>query len=130
MPTLDHYGAYLVSAFAVTVVVLAPPNLPPAANADAATTSAGVPVTLSVLANDTDPNGDPLTVTAVSGAVGCYWPAGSFFREPMPSEPPGEGSPSLEVEAAGAAATSSRNVAVGTKNSVPVTARLKSSSRS
>jgi Big-like domain-containing protein len=52
------------------VVVLPPPNLPPVANPDSATTSAGVPVTIAVLANDTDPNGDPLTVTAVSGAAG------------------------------------------------------------
>jgi Bacterial Ig domain len=53
-----------------TVVVLPPPNQPPSANPDAASTSAGVPVTITVLANDTDPNGDPLTVTSVSGAVG------------------------------------------------------------
>jgi hypothetical protein len=54
----------------VTVVVLAPPNQPPTANADTATTSAGVPVTIAVLANDSDPNADPLTVSAVSSAVG------------------------------------------------------------
>jgi len=54
----------------VSVVVLPPPNLPPVANPDSATTNAGVPVTIAVLANDTDPNGDPLTVTGVSAAVG------------------------------------------------------------
>jgi hypothetical protein len=47
-----------------------PPNLPPIANPDSATTNAGVPVAIAVLANDTDPNGDPLTVTSVSSAVG------------------------------------------------------------
>ena len=54
----------------VTVTVVPPPNLPPIANPDSATTNAGVPVAIAVLANDTDPNGDPLTVTSVSSAVG------------------------------------------------------------
>lgn len=42
-----------------------PVNQPPVANADSATTVAGVPVTLNVLANDSDPDGDALTVTGV-----------------------------------------------------------------
>lgn len=41
-------------------------NRNPVAVDDAATTLAGVPVTINVLANDTDPDGDSLTVTAVS----------------------------------------------------------------
>ena len=43
---------------------------PPVANADTATTIAGSPVTIPVLANDTDPNGFALTVTGVSNLVG------------------------------------------------------------
>lgn len=39
---------------------------PPVANADAALTQVGMPVTVNVLANDSDPNGDPLAVTAVT----------------------------------------------------------------
>src|SRR4029078_4209879 len=35
-----------------------------------ATTNAGVAVTIAVLANDSDPNGDALTVTGVTAAVG------------------------------------------------------------
>jgi hypothetical protein len=62
-----HGGAATGS---VTVVVLPPPNLPPLANPDSATTSAGVAVTIPVLANDSDPNGDPLTITAIGSAVG------------------------------------------------------------
>jgi len=50
--------------------VLPPPNQPPVANPDSAATSAGVAVAVAVLANDTDPNGDPLAITAVGGAVG------------------------------------------------------------
>jgi hypothetical protein len=41
-------------------------NQPPVAGDDAATTDAGVPVTINVLANDSDPDGDTLTVTAAT----------------------------------------------------------------
>ena len=48
-------------------------NQPPVANADSGySTSQNTALTIpgsSLLANDTDPNGDPLTVTGVSGAV-------------------------------------------------------------
>jgi len=64
----DGHGGTATTS--VTVTVVPPPNLPPVANADAATTNAGVPVTIAVLANDSDPNGDALTVTGVSAAVG------------------------------------------------------------
>jgi subtilisin-like proprotein convertase family protein len=47
-----------------------PTNSPPVANADVATTVAGASVTLNVLANDSDPDGDSLAVTAVSNVVG------------------------------------------------------------
>jgi hypothetical protein len=64
----DGHGG--TASGAATVTVLPPPNLPPSANPDSASTLAGVPVTIAVLANDTDPNGDPLTITAVGGAIG------------------------------------------------------------
>jgi hypothetical protein len=41
-------------------------NKAPDTVADTATTTQGTPVTINVLANDTDVNGDPLTITAVS----------------------------------------------------------------
>jgi outer membrane protein OmpA-like peptidoglycan-associated protein len=41
-------------------------NQPPNANDDSASTSAGRAVTISVLANDTDPDGDSLTVSATT----------------------------------------------------------------
>lgn len=44
-------------------------NLPPVANSDSATTTVNTPVTVNVLANDTDPNGDTLTLISVSNAV-------------------------------------------------------------
>ena len=53
----------------VTVSVLAP-NRAPVAVADSATTTAGVAVNIPVLANDSDPDGDVLSVASVAGAVG------------------------------------------------------------
>ena len=41
-------------------------NAPPAAAADAATTTGAAPVTLDLLANDADPDGDPLRLAALS----------------------------------------------------------------
>jgi hypothetical protein len=41
-------------------------NRAPIANPDSATTKPANPVTINVLANDSDPDGDPLTVTAVT----------------------------------------------------------------
>jgi uncharacterized repeat protein (TIGR01451 family) len=47
-------------------------NFPPTANDDAAATGFGVPVTIAVLANDTDPNGNinPASVTIMGGPGG------------------------------------------------------------
>jgi hypothetical protein len=53
----------------VSVTVLPPSNVAPVARADSASTISGVPVTIAVLGNDTDANGDALTVTAVSTNV-------------------------------------------------------------
>lgn len=55
---------------AVEVVGTAPntgENQPPIANTDAGSTSFGVPITLSLLTNDSDPDGDtPLSITALT----------------------------------------------------------------
>jgi large repetitive protein len=45
-------------------------NPPPVATNDTATTNEDTPVTIPVLANDTDPDGDPLTVTIASAPNG------------------------------------------------------------
>lgn len=50
----------------VTVTVSAPPNRPPVARDDTATTTKNKSVTIAVLANDSDPDGDPLTITSVT----------------------------------------------------------------
>ncbi|AYF89968.1 hypothetical protein D6Z43_23515 [Pseudomonas sp. DY-1] len=55
----DNLGALSAPAL-VTITVR--PNLPPVVANDTATTSAGAPVTINVLANDADPEANPMTV--------------------------------------------------------------------
>jgi hypothetical protein len=72
----------------VTVTVLPQPDRPPLAVDDAATTAFATPVAIDVLANDSDPDGDPLTISGVtapangsvsaSGATITYTPAAAF----------------------------------------------------
>ena len=50
----------------VTVTVAPPPNVPPVAEDDTATTWEAVSVTIEVLANDTDGDSDPLSVTDIT----------------------------------------------------------------
>ncbi|MEM9274339.1 MAG: Ig-like domain-containing protein, partial [Cyanobacteria bacterium P01_F01_bin.143] len=51
----------------VTVEVKPPANQAPNASNDREITEQGVPVSIDVLANDSDPDGDPLSVTSVEG---------------------------------------------------------------
>jgi large repetitive protein len=54
----------------VTVTVALPSNAAPVAANDSAATNEGAPVTINVLANDSDPDGDALSVTKASAANG------------------------------------------------------------
>jgi CshA-type fibril repeat protein len=71
-------GAYIVTVTATDAAGLSATqhftwtitNPAPTATNDSATTPEDVPVTISVLANDSDPDGDPLTVTAANAAHG------------------------------------------------------------
>ena len=47
-------------------VTIGPASGPPDAADDSATTDEDTPVTIDVLANDSDPDGDPLTITSVT----------------------------------------------------------------
>jgi subtilisin family serine protease len=46
-----------------------PGNNPPSASNDTATTNEDTPVTFNILSNDSDPDGDPLSVTSVSNGT-------------------------------------------------------------
>ena len=69
----------------VQVTVAGVPNNPPSAETDTLVTLVNTPKTVDVLANDTDLNGDPLSVTGFgqgsSGAVDCT-PAGRCTYTP------------------------------------------------
>ena len=58
------------TAQATVTVTVAPVNDPPVAKPDTATTNEDAPVTVAVLSNDTDLDGDPLTVTAATAPNG------------------------------------------------------------
>jgi hypothetical protein len=62
---IDCNGNTDQTTVAVIVLPEGTPNLPPVANNDEATTPTDTPVTIDVLENDTDPNGDPITVTDI-----------------------------------------------------------------
>jgi uncharacterized delta-60 repeat protein len=62
-----------------------PANRPPIAVDDAAVTSEDVAVSISVVANDSDPDGDPLTITSAGGAahgVTAIGPGGTVLYTP------------------------------------------------
>lgn len=79
----DGNGGVDTATVAITVF-----DRPPVANADAAMTRVDTPVVIDVLANDTDPDGDALSLTAVgtpahgvaivSGGAVSYTPAAGF----------------------------------------------------
>ncbi|MGD0274383.1 MAG: Ig-like domain-containing protein, partial [Gaiellaceae bacterium] len=86
--TISDAGGLSDSA-TVNITVTVPSNNPPTANNDAASTVADTPVTVNVLVNDTDPDGDALTVTGhtdpTHGSVDCslgssctYTPASGY----------------------------------------------------
>ena len=51
------------------IITVEPPNQPPVANDDAAATAANTPVTVIPLANDFDPDGDPIFLSDVATAT-------------------------------------------------------------
>ena len=60
----------LTASSTATLNVQAPVNRPPVAGDDSATVANGASVTVPVLANDSDPDGDPLSIAIVSGRDG------------------------------------------------------------
>ncbi|RIK36278.1 MAG: hypothetical protein DCC55_27780 [Chloroflexi bacterium] len=62
----DGKGGAATATVTVTVSGSGTPNRAPTAANDAATTAAGVAVTIDVLANDSDPDGDALTIASVT----------------------------------------------------------------
>jgi hypothetical protein len=97
-PAANYHGndafAYTISdglstSSANVILVVNPVNDAPVAHNDGATTTAGTPVAIEVLANDIDPDGDGLTITgstqpangsvSIRGASVDYTPNGGFI---------------------------------------------------
>ncbi len=57
---------------AIVTVDVEDPNSPPVAEDDTATTGLGTPVIIDVTANDSDPDGDPLTITFLTDPANGY----------------------------------------------------------
>jgi hypothetical protein len=109
---------------AVTVLVeVLPRNDPPRLGDDGATTPAGVAVTIAVLANDVDPEGAPLTVTAVTDPDGGAVAIGSDGALTFTPDPGVTGPVTFHYTACdpeGACAEALVTVIVGVTNAPPV----------
>jgi large repetitive protein len=71
---------------ATVIITVMPVNDPPVATNDTATTNEDTPVTIGVLGNDSDVDGDPLTVTAATSPNGTVVinPDGTITFTPAP----------------------------------------------
>ncbi|MCM2329780.1 MAG: Ig-like domain-containing protein [Pseudomonas sagittaria] len=86
----DSLGAAAIGSVTVSVSA-SPVNLPPTVGNDTASTSDGVPVTINVLANDSDPEGHPFSVTSVTQPGGVQGSVainadGSLLYTPPPAD--------------------------------------------
>ncbi len=116
-------GALTATARVTVTVTPTAANQPPVAVDDAVNTAAGTPCTIPVLANDSDPDGDALTLLAVgmplSGTVApltatvTYTPATGFA---------GTDAFSYTISDGALTATARVTVTVGTPNRAPVAA--------
>ncbi len=96
-------------------------NVPPIAQNDTATTPEDTPVTVAVLANDSDPDGDPLTITSASADNGTVVvnPDGTLTFTPDPDFN-GEANVTYTVsDGQGGVATATLTVTVDPVNDAP-----------
>ncbi|MFC5522003.1 Ig-like domain-containing protein [Polaromonas jejuensis] len=108
----------------VSVTVNAQQNFAPVANADSASVAVGSSVTIAVLANDTDANGDALTITGVTqGSRGTVTIVGSSVRYTPNAGPAGTDTFTYAIsDGHGGAATGTVNVTVTAAESLAVAA--------
>ncbi|WKE65661.1 Ig-like domain-containing protein [Gallaecimonas kandeliae] len=134
-------GAYGDIATASYVIAGGSSNQAPVAQADSASTNAGTAVSIAVLANDSDPDGDTLTITGTSGVNGSaviqggnivFTPASGFsgntsFNYSISDGKGGTASATVTVSVAAAnqapvAVNDSASTNAGTAVSIPVLA--------
>ena len=115
----DGFG-YTVSdgrggtATATVTVTVRPVNDPPVARADSATTAYATAVLIPVLDNDSDPDGDPLTVASVGSATNgtVQLAAGGVLYTPAPNWSGNDGFVYTLSDGRGGSATATVTVAV------------------
>lgn len=124
----NWYGCGILDANRALIEVPppAPPggaNRPPVANPDSATTAEDAFVDVNVLANDTDPDGDPRTVTGVGTAshgTTTLNPSGTVRYTPAPNYFGPDGFTYTIADGRGGTATGSVTVTVLPVNDLPV----------
>jgi len=116
----DGRGGSATATVRVTVTAL--PNQPPVAVDDAAATTFGAPVTIPVLANDSDPDGDPLLIAATTPpAFGTIAVAGATITYTPSTTVPGVDQFTYTIEdGRDGSATATVRVTVGGPNQPPV----------
>ncbi len=113
----DGNGGTVTTSFTYTVT-----NPGPTAANDSATTNEDAPVTINVLANDNDPDGDPLTVTSATSPDGTVVinPDGTITFTPAPNF---NGATTISYaisDGNGGTTTATVNVTVAPVNDAPV----------
>jgi hypothetical protein len=105
-----------------TTFIYSVQNVPPIAHDDSATTPEDTPVTVAVLANDSDPDGDPLTITSASADNGTVVvnPDGTLTYTPDPDFN-GQANVTYTVsDGQGGIATATLTIDVTPENDAPV----------
>jgi len=107
---------------ATVTLTVTPVNDVPVANPSSAVTNEDTPVILPVLANDTDADGDPLTVTAASAANGTVTilPDGTVLYTPNPNFNGVDTVTYTISDGNGGTSTSTVTITVNSVNDVPV----------
>lgn len=105
-------------------VTVTPVNDPPVAVADTVTTAEDTPVTVDVRGNDRDPDGDPLTVSAVTqganGTVTIDPVSGNPVYTPNPDFTGSDTFTYTVTDPSGATSTTTVTVTIGAVNDAPV----------
>jgi large repetitive protein len=117
----DGNGGFSTAAAIVTVTAV---NDAPVATNDTASTNEDAPVVIAVLANDVDPDGDPLTVTAATAPNGSVTinPDGTIRYVPNPNFSGTDTITYTISDGNGGTTTATVTVTVASVNDLPVAA--------